>query len=310
MYSATLRSFRGATNESMVRRGDPAAVIRAPWARAGRELLVEAEIPLSGRSRTLLNRQRVDRRADLLEALPVSVFGPDDLDVVKGGPSGRRVWLDDAVVALDPRSEPLLPTMERILRQRGALLKQTRGRPGPDALTTLDVWDDRLTVAGEALVEARVKTLDDLSAAVVEAYERLAGGGSTLTLTYRSSWQHEGLAASLRAARDDDLRRGVSTVGPHRDDVEVVLDGLPVRTHASQGEQRSAALALRLAVHRQVAQRRGVVPMLVLDDVFSELDPRRADALFGALPSGQVLLTTAGEVPSAASSAATLRLGD
>lgn len=309
VFSATLRSFRGATNESLVRRGDTSAIVRARWERAGRELLVEAEIPLSGRQRILLNRQRVDRRSDLLDALPVSVFGPDDLDVVKGGPGGRRGWLDEAVVALDPRNEVLLPTLERVLRQRGALLKQTRGRPGADALTTLDVWDDRLVSAGEALVEARLSALDALSGPVGEAYDHLAGHESVMSLTYRSSWLSEGLAAGLRTARDDDVRRGVSTVGPHRDDVELALDGLPLRTHASQGEQRCAALALRLAVHRLVAQRRGVVPLLILDDVFSELDPGRADALFGALPEGQVLLTTAGEVPAAATVASTLWIG-
>lgn len=307
-FSAALRSFRGATAETLVRRGSAAAIVRALWHRGGRELLVEAEIPVTGRQRVLLNRQRVDRRVALLDSLPVSVFGPDDLDVVKGGPGGRRNWLDEAVVALEPRHEPLLPTMERVLRQRSALLKQMRGRPDPDAITTLDVWDDRLVAAGGALTDARRATLEALAQPLAEAYDRLAGGMSNLTPSYRASWMEQGLDAALAAARDDDVRRGVSTVGPHRDDVEFVLDGLPLRTHASQGEQRCAALAMRLAVHQMVARRREVVPLLILDDVFSELDAHRADALFDALPSGQVLLTTAGAVPSAAAGASGFRV--
>lgn len=219
MFSATLRSFRGAAIETLVRRGDPAAIVRALWHREGRELLVEAEIPLTGRQRVMLNRQRVTRRADLLGELPVTVFGPDDLDVVKGGPGGRRTWLDEAVVSLEPRHEPLLPTLERVLRQRGALLKQMRGRPYSDAITTLDVWDDRLVAAGEAVVSARRATLERLADSLADAYDQLAGANSSLTATYRAQWLEDGLAAAVSAARDDDIRRGVTTVGPDRKSV-------------------------------------------------------------------------------------------
>jgi DNA replication and repair protein RecF len=135
---------------------------------------------------------------------------------------------------------------------------------------------------------------------VLEAYEQLAGIPVPVDLVYEPAWRRHGLADALRAHRNDDLRRGVSTVGPHRDDVEITLAGLPARTHASQGEQRTLALAMRLAAHRLVAERTGSTPVLVLDDVLSELDPERATALLAHLPPGQVVITTAAPLPPAA----------
>jgi DNA replication and repair protein RecF len=138
----------------------------------------------------------------------------------------------------------------------------------------------------------------DLVEPVAEAYARLAGTAVDVGVAYRSSWvAHDDLTAALAAARDEDLRRRVSTVGPHRDEVELTLAGLPARTQASQGEQRSLALALRLGVHRLVAERVGVPPVLLLDDVFSELDAGHSRALIDLLPEGQALLTTAGDLP-------------
>jgi DNA replication and repair protein RecF len=135
---------------------------------------------------------------------------------------------------------------------------------------------------------------------VVEAYEQLAGEAVAVDLVYEPAWRRDGLASTLASHRNDDLRRGVSTVGPHRDDVEIALAGLPARTHASQGEQRTVALAMRLAAHRLVAERTGSTPVLVLDDVLSELDPERATALLANLPAGQVVITTASPLPPAA----------
>ena len=140
----------------------------------------------------------------------------------------------------------------------------------------------------------------DEPASVTDAYADLAGGTSAVALEYEPEWRRAGLAAALAAAREDDVRRGVSTVGPHRDDVAIMLSGMPARTHASQGEQRTLALALRLAAHRLVAERTGSTPVLVLDDVLSELDPDRATALLANLPAGQVVITSASPLPEAA----------
>ncbi len=303
-------SLRGATTESMVRVGAERAVVRAEATRGARELLLEAELAVRGRNRMQLNRQPVKRRSDLLEALQVTLFSPEDLVLVKGGPGERRRWLDEAAVGVDPHTEGLRAEVDRILKQRNALLKQARGRLDEAAALTLDVWDDRLTRAGEALAQRREDALGDLEPRITQAYRDLAGVPLPVGATYRAAWRDAGLAAALVAARDDDLRRGVTTVGPHRDEVELRLDDLPARTHASQGEQRSLSLAMRLAVHRAVTDARGDSPVLLLDDVFSELDEGRTEALLAHLPPGQTLLTTAGPLPRQTTPELVLRVSD
>jgi len=293
-----------------VRVGAERAVVRAEATRGPRKLLLEAEIALRGRSRMQLNRQPVKRRRDLLDALSVTLFSPDDLVLVKGGPGERRRWLDEAAVGLDHQTETVRSDVDRILKQRNALLKQCRGRLDEAAALTLDVWDDRLARAGEALAERRVAALVDLVPRLTQAYRDLAGRALPVAAAYEAPWRPMGLAAALAEARDHDLRRGVTTVGPHRDDVVLSLDELPARTHASQGEQRSLALALRLAVHRAITEVSGESPILLLDDVLSELDDERTEALLAHLPPGQTLLTTAGPLPRQTEPELVLRVAD
>jgi DNA replication and repair protein RecF len=306
-YLATLDSFRGAPTDALVRTGCTTAVVRAEGDRGGRALLIEAEIAVAGRSRALVNSQPLRRAADLLGALRVSVFSPDDLDLVKGGPAARRRYLDDALVGLHPRNAAVRSDLERVLRQRNALLKQCKGRLDASAEATLDVWDAKLAATGEALADARTDLVTALEAPLGKAYDQLAGTPADVAVGYERSWQGP-LAAALAAARTDDMRRGLSTVGPHRDELRLSIAGLPARTHASQGEQRSLALALRLAAHRAVADAVGEPPVLLLDDVFSELDADRSAALLAHLPDGQILLTTAGDVPEGAAPARTVRV--
>jgi DNA replication and repair protein RecF len=295
-----LGSFRGAPVEALVRDGTSTATVRAEVEREGRELLIEAELAPRGRNRIQVNRQRLHRSRDLLGALRVSVFAPDDLSLVKEGPSERRRYLDEALVAAQPRLDGLRGEVDRVLRQRNALLRQCGGRLNGDSALTLDVWDAKLVAAGEELVRERLGLLDQLRPALAEGYERLAGQDAEVAATYRSVWLDQGLEAALAAGRADDVRRGMSLVGPHRDDVELAVGGLPARTHASQGEQRSLALALRLAAHDVVGRLAGSPPVLLLDDVFSELDPHRSRALLDALGHAQTLLTTAGALPEQA----------
>ena len=306
-YLATLESFRGVNHDALVRVGAEQAIVRATVRHDdGRELLVEAEIARSGRSRVLVNRQRLGHARELLGVVRVTVFSPDDLALVKGGPGERRRFADDVLVALAPKHDALRLELERVLRQRNTLLKQAgagarSGRSlAEDVEITLDVWDAKLAELGEQLGRARAALVERMTPHVVESYAQLAGKPVAVELVYDPPWRPGGLAAALLAARGDDLRRGVSTVGPHRDDIELVLGGLPGRTHASQGEQRSLALALRLGAHRLVAERTGTPPLLVLDDVLSELDPDRAAALLGHLPGCQVVITTAGALPATA----------
>ena len=310
-YLATLRSFRGAPADALVRVGADQAVVRAQAERDQRQLLIEAEIRPAGRDRIQVNRQPLRRARDLLGALGVTVFAPDDLALVKAGPQGRRDYLDDLLVAVHPRHDPLRSDVERILRQRNALLKQGGGpgSPAPDVVATLDVWDRKLAEQGELLVAARQRLLAELGPHVAAGYDRVADRAADVRLAYQRSWNGP-LLDALAAARRDDLRRGVTTVGPHRDDLAVTIGGLPSRTHASQGEQRSLALAFRLAGHQVVADATGTSPVLLLDDVFSELDPDRSEALLASLPPGQALLTTAGALPAQAHPDLVVRIED
>lgn len=293
-----LTSFRTSSSDALVRMGQERAVMRGVFDASGREITVEAEFNVTGRRRVLLNRQRVTQRRDLLDVIRLTVFTPDDLELVKGSPGQRRSFLDDVVAARRPADDQLRAELEKTLRQRGALLKQAKGRLTDEVALTLDVWDQRVAAVGERVGAARHEVVDELAPIVDEAYREVAVGRSAeVTLVYNPPWRDVGLAEALAEARVADVRRGVTTVGPHRDDVDIVLNGRPARTHASQGEQRSIALALRLASHRLLTARWNEAPILLLDDVFSELDPGRGAALVSALPPGQTILTTATPLP-------------
>ena len=301
-YAGTRRSFRGAPAEALVRTGAATAIVRAeltPVETGGSPTLVEAEIAPAGRSRARVNRKAVSGRTELGVAAPCTVFSPEDLAIVGGAPQRRRDFLDDALALLDAEGARAADETERVLRQRGALLRQAGGRAGEDVVTTLEVWDQRLADAGKVLVTARERLVADLAPLAGAAYARLAGrpGDLLVALDYARSWEGD-LRDALTRSRADDLRRASNTVGPHRDDVVLRIQGRAARTHASQGEQRSLALALRLGVHQLVRTRTPLLPVLLLDDVFSELDPGRSRALVAELPAGQSLLTTAAPLPA------------
>lgn len=299
-YLSSLGSFRGASTDTMVGVHDDVAVIRAQLNVDGRGQLIEAQLDRRGRNRIQVNRQPLQRARDLLGTLRVVVFAPDDLAVVKGGPGERRGLVDDVLSSVHPRHASDRADLDRILRQRGSVLKQAGGRGGSEVDATLDVWDAKLAEVGTRHVAARRVLVDELRPLVERLYHQVAGRQIPIELEYRASWNDD-LIAALRESRHDDLRRRVTLVGPHRDEVELRLDGLPARTHASQGEQRSLALSLRLASQRVIATRVGREPIVLLDDVFSELDTARAEALVRELPSVQTILTTAtGTVPDGA----------
>jgi DNA replication and repair protein RecF len=295
-YLSTLQSFRGSPREAMVRRGAERAILRAETLVEGRAVTIEAEVSASGRSRTMVNRQNVRRRGDLHQALRTTVFSPEDIGVVRAGPAERRPFLDATLAVVDPKASRAAEDVEKILRQRAALLRNSGRRLTPEVADTLDVWDSRLDEAGTVLVEARERLVVDLGPLVESHYSRLAGIPTEVGSVYVRSWTGR-LGDALAASRSRDVERGISSLGPHRDQLELTVQGLPSRTHASQGEQRSLALALQLAAHQLATDRLGSAPVLLLDDVFSELDPYRSRALLAGLPPGQALLTTALPAP-------------
>jgi len=305
-WAATTHSFRGVPDAALVRSGTEAAIVRVTVQEPDREQLLEAEIRAVGRNRVRMNRHPLARARDLLGLLRVTVFAPDDLQLVKGGPAGRRAYLDDLLVAVAPRYEAVRAEFDRVLKHRNALLRQ--GLRGPDAESTLVVFDEQLVNAGSELVRGRLRLTARLLPAVRDAYRGLAGEGDDVDADYEAEWAEgsvtpvaEDVEPLLRAAlverRAAEVDRGVTLVGPHRDEWRLRLAGLDARTHASQGEQRTVALGLRLAGHKVCAEVVGTDPVLLLDDVFSELDPARAEALVSELPAGQTLITTASTVP-------------
>ncbi len=300
-YLASLRSFRRAPDAALIRSGAPSAVVRGEFTRGTSSVRVEIELPVEGRRRVLVNGKRVSGRAELAEAVSLVAFLPDDLDIVKRGPAYRREYVDDLAAQVWPSAAADQQEYERALRQRNALLRK-EGRHAD--VVTLDVWDERIAVLGAAVIHRRLALLEVLAPRLEALYRELSdrpdtigwsylGGGIGTIGTPEPESLRERLAEALAAARSSDLERRTTTVGPHRDEVVFNLGERDLRTRASQGEQRSVALGLRVAAYDLLSSERRVAPVLLLDDVFSELDATRSNRLVERLPGGQVFVTTA-----------------
>lgn len=300
-YLTSLRSFRRVPDEVLINDGAEAGVVRGEIRHSASTSLIEVEIPRSGRRRVRVNGQRPARFTDLLGHVRGVTFLPDDLDIVKRGPAYRRDFLDAVAVQLWPGAHPDQQEYERALRQRNTLLRQA-GREVDEA--TLAVWDQRLSQAAGKLMLRRSAAAGALREGIVTTYEKLATTATPVELHYASRWggslesgtadaAASVLVEALRLSRRADTERRVTTMGPHRDEPWFAVDGRDARTRASQGEQRTLALSLRLASHRAISEAAGEESLLLLDDVFSELDMERANALAAMLPEAQTFITTA-----------------
>ncbi|MGC8513431.1 MAG: DNA replication/repair protein RecF [Acidimicrobiales bacterium] len=322
-YLATSKSLRGSPSEALIKIGATTAVVRGQIVcpERSRRVGIDAQLRIGARDLVKVAGQPLRRISDLSEVVVVTVFSPADLDLVQGGPAGRRAYIDDLAVSLVGRRAAMYAELERVLKQRNSLLRSVQmsgwkpGRTLPaDVVSTLDVWDHKLVEVGELIVKTRRDIVAKLGPILEVTYRQLAerdrtGYRSSVALTYRPSWEAP-LADAVSRARSDDLRRGVTGCGPQRDDLELTISGMPSRTHASQGEQRTAALALRLAGHRLLTESRGTAPLLLLDDVFSELDAARSQSLMENLPAGQTILTTAGQLPEGITPAAVVKVSN
>lgn len=314
-YVATLGSHRVALDAPLVRAGAERAVVRAVVVRDGRDTLVEIEISPGRANRAKIGGAPVPKPREILGTLRTVLFAPEDLALVKGDPSDRRRFLDELLVARYPRYAAVRVDYDRVLKQRNALLKSASAarRQGGSALRTLDVWDQHLADAGAALLAGRHDLVEGLRPLLDKAYTAVSRGGGPVGVAYKSSLPDDvaesadrellaaALAAGLAAVREQELDRGITLVGPHRDDLVLTLGELPAKGYASHGESWSVALALRLAAY-DLLRGDGGEPVLILDDVFAELDDSRRTQLADVVaPAEQVLVTAAvaADVPEA-----------
>lgn len=304
-YLATLGSHRVGQDAALIRAGAASAVIRAAVQRAGRRLLVDVELRPGSGVRGRVNGAPVPRARDLLGVVRATVFAPEDLGLVRGDPEERRRFLDTLATQRLPRYHGSRQDYDRVLRQRNTLLRSAGGRLPASALATLEVWDEKLAMAGAEIWSERLRLVAALTPRVELAYQRLAGRDDLVEIAYVSSVagtvgldpDPAKLAQAMRerlvADRSREVERGITLSGPHRDDLALALRDLPARTHASHGEAWSLALALRLGSHQLLAEE-GEEPVLLMDDVFAELDRQRRDRVAeAALAAEQTIVTAA-----------------
>jgi DNA replication and repair protein RecF len=308
-------------DSTLVREGAERALLHAEVQRGDRKVRIDLEIKPGRGTRALINRSAVSGLRSLSEVAVAVFFGPDELSLVKGSPEGRRRFLDDLVVKLRPARDSLRREFERVLKQRNALLKSAPRRVSAQVEQTLDVWDEALARTGAALAAARLEAMAALVPFARKRYETIAGAGR-LDLSYVSDWLEPDLAtdvvqqlapsdpgifeqtlmAKIEATRAREIERGVSLVGPQRDDVVVALEDsdqglmLAARAYASQGDQRTAALALKLGEHDLLSDALDDEPILLLDDVFSELDPSRRSWLVEAIGHVDQAIVTSADI--------------
>ncbi|MFF4156899.1 DNA replication/repair protein RecF [Streptomyces sp. NPDC001678] len=305
-YLATLGSHRVSSDAPLVRMGADRAIVRAAVTQGERQQLVELELNPGRANRARINRSSQVRPRDVLGIVRTVLFAPEDLALVKGDPGERRRFLDELITARSPRMAGVRSDYERVLKQRNTLLKSAamaRRHGGRQMdLSTLDIWDQHLARAGAELLARRLDLIATLRPLADKAYEQLAPGGGPISFDYRGPAGIEGahtreelyeaLLAALAEARKQEIERGVTLVGPHRDELLLRLGELPAKGYASHGESWSYALALRLASY-ELLRSEGDEPVLVLDDVFAELDARRRERLAELVAPGEQVLVTA-----------------
>jgi DNA replication and repair protein RecF len=308
-YSSTLGSHRVATDAPLVRVGAQRAVVSTIVVNDGRECAIDLEIAAGRGNKARLNRSPVRSPREVLGVLRAVLFAPEDLALVRGDPGDRRRYLDDLAAVRRPRVAAIRADYDKVLRQRTALLKSASGarfRGDRGALDTLDVWDGHLATHGAELMAARMTLVNELAPEVQKSYQLLAPASRPASISYHASIDVEpdhvdvealrvALLDKMAARRDAELERGVCLVGPHRDDLELRLGEQLAKGFASHGESWSMALALRLAAY-ELLRAEGSDPVLLLDDVFAELDTARREALAAAAASAEQVLVTAAVV--------------
>ena len=299
-YVASLGSHRTTSDSVLVRSGETSGIVRANVEHEGRDDLVELEIVTQGRARAKLGGASVPRRRDILGTLRASIFAPERVAVVRGDPGERRRFADELLIQLHPRYHAVIREYERALRQRNALLRESEGGFPSD----LEAWDQALAVPGGDLCAGRAAALAALAPAANAAFAAV-GGATRFDIIYApnvaaptdptpEAWT-TAILRRLEERHHDEVIRKTTLAGPHRDDIDITVDGLPARSHASQGEAWLATLALVLGANAAIADRISELPVLLLDDAFSLLDPERRERVAEALPAGTQVVATASD---------------
>ncbi|OBH27274.1 DNA replication/repair protein RecF [Mycobacterium sp. E342] len=309
-FSTTLGSHRVGTDTPLIRSGADRAVVSTIVVNEGRECAIDLEIAAGRANKARLNRSPVRSTREVIGVLRAVLFAPEDLALVRGDPAERRRYLDDLATVRRPTVAAVRADYDKVLRQRTALLKSASGirhRGDRSALDTLDVWDSRLAEYGAELMAARIDLVNQLAPEVEKAYQLLAPASRPASIAYRTSlgalvaadaggnsaeFLEAAMLAALAERRDAELERGMCLVGPHRDDLELWLGEQPAKGFASHGESWSFAVALRLASY-ELLRADGGEPVLLLDDVFAELDAARRQALATVAESAEQVLVTA-----------------
>jgi DNA replication and repair protein RecF len=331
-YLASLQSHRTAGYLPLIGWDAETAVVKAKISHAGRDVLLDLELSKTAKNRIAINKSPSNKMRDLLGYVQTVIFAPEDLDIVKKDPSNRRAFIDGLLVQLSPRFAGIFSDYERVLKQRNTLLKSARSNSVKgSALSTLDAWDDQLNTLGTQIVVARGQLMQRLNPQVVEAYQQIAVARNEPMLRMKSSLLGTGVPAfsgdaeeaddleylddfdadnvrklfeeRVKALRPKELERGLTLSGPQRDDLVLLLNGMPAKTYASHGEGWSYALALRLASRQLLREDSNYGdPILILDDVFAELDAKRRERLADLVADNEQVLITAAvaeDVPQA-----------
>jgi DNA replication and repair protein RecF len=297
----TLGSFRTASSSNLIHTGSSLAEVHGVVFQKERRLQVDLTLTKHNQRTTkqmLVNGKKPNSRALLAELMPITIFTPEGVEIIRENGSHRRQLLDLLIGDVSPEKEEVVATFIRVLKQRNAFLKALdKQMPSPAAEAELNVWTYQFVEAAEKLNALRIGIVEQLTPLVQKKYSQISQQNDEINLKFQNSWSGD-LASALMLELRHEVLRGSTVIGPHLDDLLIELNNRDSRHQASQGEQRTLALALRLAGHELVKSTRGVDPLLLLDDVFSELDPYRSDQLLDLLPKGQTLVTTASPLPS------------
>ena len=290
--SGTTKSHKGSRDKEMIRFGEEEAHLKTVVARGGREYQIDMHLKKNRAKGIAIDKIPIKKASELFGILNIVFFSPEDLNIIKNGPAGRRKFIDLELSQLDKVYFNHLSNYSRIVNQRNHLLKDSAYRQ--DAMETLDIWDLQLVQYGNAIIARRKQFVDEMNEIVSGIHKKLTGGKEEIRLIYEPSTKNMSLEQALEMNRQRDIRMKSTSVGPHRDDVCFMVGNLDIRRFGSQGQQRTAALSLKLAEIELVKRVIGDTPVLLLDDVLSELDKHRQNYLLDSIHDIQTLITCTG----------------